>query len=127
MSSAPQLAPQATDIGGRVRGALVIWSIIAGAVTVTGLYERVPPFGVQATIASLTLAQIACYAISRRFREWTLSICMKRLVLFQSWRILPGLAFLYYYYALSKFTFQFAVVGGIGYSIVALTVPLAHM
>jgi hypothetical protein len=127
MSSAPQLAPQLSDTGGRVRGVLVIWSVIAVAVTVTGVYEHVPPLGVQATIASLTLAQLACYAISRNFREWTLSICMKRLVLFQSWRILPGLAFLYYYYALSKFTFQFAVVGGIGDSLVALTVPLAHM
>src|SRR4051812_38714841 len=127
MASAPQLAPQGTEIGRRVRGILVAWSIIAVAVTVSGLYEQVPPLAVQLTIASLTLAQVLCYAVSRNFREWTLHICMKRLVLFQVWRILPGLALLYYYYALSKFTFQFAVVGGIGDSLVALTVPLAHM
>ena len=121
------LAPQANNVEKRTRSALVAWSIVALCVTVTGLYANVPPLGVQLTIAGLTLAQIACYALSGSFREWTLNICMKRLVLFQSWRIVPGLAFLYYYSALHKFTFAFAVVGGIGDSLVALTVPFAHM
>ena len=127
MSSAPQLARQQNNVALRVRGILVMWSIFAFAITVSGLYAQVPPLGVQLTIASLTLAQILCFAFIRTFREWTLQICMKRLVLFQTWRILPGLAFLYFYYSLGKFTFDFAVVGGIGDSLVAITVPFAHM
>jgi hypothetical protein len=128
MASATQLSPLNNDnIAKRVRGVLVIWSVVAVAITGTGLYAQVPPLAVQLTIAGLTLAQIACFILSRSFREWTLQICMKRLVLFQSWRILPGLAFLYFYYSLGKFTFDFAVVGGIGDSVVALTVPFAHV
>jgi hypothetical protein len=128
MASATQLSPLNSDsLVKRVRGIVIIWSVIAVAVTVTGLYAKVPPLAVQVTIASLTLAQILCFALIRSFREWTLQICMKRMVLFQSWRILPGLSFLYFYYSLGKFTFDFAVVGGIGDSLVALTVPFAHM
>ena len=121
------LAPQVNSVEKHTRSVLVAWAVVAVGVTVTGLYANVPPLGVQMTIGGVTLAQVACYALSSSFREWTLNICRKRLVLFQSWRIVPGLAFLYYYYALHKFTFAFAVVGGIGDSLVALTVPFAHM
>src|SRR4051812_48389556 len=108
MASATQLSAIHDDrVARRVRGVLIIWSVIAVAITVTSLYAQVPPLAVQLTIASLTLAQVLCFAFIRGFRGWALQICMKRLVLFQSWRILPGLAFLYFYYSLGKFTFDF--------------------
>ena len=50
---------------------------------------------------------------------------LRALVLFQCWRVIPGSMFLYYYYELGKLPFQFAVIGGIGDILVAVTAPFA--
>src|SRR5256885_15256969 len=104
MASAAQAAPIQTDIAKRVQWILVVWSCVALLVTVTGLYNRVPAPVVQGTILALMFAQLLCFILFGSFRAWTLRTSMQSLVLFQTWRILPGLAFLYYFYVLGRFT-----------------------
>jgi hypothetical protein len=116
-----------TNTGKRAKTLLAIWAIAALAVTLSGAYNDVPAPAIQGSIAGLTLALVLCFAISRSFREWTLSLSLRGLVLFQSWRVIPGGLFLYYFYLLGKLPFQFAVIGGIGDILVAVTAPLAAM
>jgi hypothetical protein len=128
LAMATQVQPaKAANTGKRAKAVLAIWAVAALAVTVSGAYNNVPAPAIQGSIAGLTLALVLYFAISRSFREWTLSLSLRGLVLFQSWRVIPGGLFLYYFYSLGKLPFQFAVVGGIGDCIVALTAPLAAM
>src|SRR5437879_2818699 len=104
-----------------------IWTAAALLVTASGLYNDVPAPAIQGSIAGLTLALVLCWTISKPFCQWTLSLNLRALVLFQSWRVIPGCLFLYNFYELGKLPFQFAVVGGIGDILVAATAPLAAL
>jgi len=106
---------------------LAIWSAAALAVTASGAYNDVPAPAIQASIAGLTIALVVSWIISKSFCAWTLSLNLRALVLFQSWRVIPGSMFLYYYYELGKLPYQFAVVGGIGDILVAVTAPFAAL
>lgn len=130
MPTIPQLAPSASDITQSVKRAkiiLVVWSAAALAVTASGAYNDVPAPVIQVTIVGLTLALTLCWIISKPFCEWTLSLNLRTLVLFQAWRVIPGCLFLYNFYQLGKLPFQFAVIGGIGDIVVAVTAPLAAL
>lgn len=104
-----------------VRAVLGIWSIAALGVGFSGVLTRYPVRAAQAIGTALTLAQILSYLVSRSFREQALAWNLRTLTFFQSWRILPGALFLYYYYALGQLPFSFAVIGGYGDILVGLT------
>jgi hypothetical protein len=114
-------------ISKKVAVVLVVWTVIALAATVSGAYNNVPGPAIQGTIGGLTLALVLCWIISKPFCEWTLSLNLRALVLFQCWRVIPGSMFLYYYYRLGQLPYQFAVIGGYGDIIVAITAPFAAM
>jgi len=106
---------------------LAVWFTAALAVTASGTYNDVPAPVIQISIVGLTLALILCWIFSKPFCEWTLSLNLRALVLFQAWRVIPGALFLYYFYKLGQLPFQFAVICGIGDILVAVTAPLAAL
>lgn len=111
-----------------VRAVLGVWSIAALGIGFSGVLTRYPVRAAQAIGTALTLAQILAYVLSRGFREQALNWSLRNLTLFQSWRIIPGALFLYYFYALGQLPFSFAVIGGYGDILVGLTaIPAAPL
>lgn len=100
---------------------LAVWALVAVAVGISGVLAGYPVRVAQAIGSALTLAQILSYSFSRSFREQALGWNLRSLTLFQSWRIIPGASFLYYYYGLGQLPFNFAVIGGYGDMLVGLT------
>jgi hypothetical protein len=126
MSTQVQPAQQ-SSAAKRARIILTIWTTAALAVTASGAYNDVPAPAIQGSIAGLTIALVLCWIFFKPFCEWTLSLNLRALVLFQCWRVIPGSMFLYYYYQLGQLPYQFAVIGGYGDIIVAVTAPFAAL
>jgi len=99
---------------------LIVWCVVALGVGLSGLLAAYPIRVAQAIGAALTALQIIAYFASRTFREQVLNWSLRKLTLFQSWRIIPGATFLYYYYVLGLLPFKFAVLGGWGDILVGL-------
>jgi hypothetical protein len=107
---------------------LCIWTVAALGAGLSGVLTRYPVRVAQAIGAALTLTQILLYFASRSFREQALNWNLRSLTLFQSWRIIPGSLFLYYFYALGQLPFSFAVIGGYGDILVGLTaIPMSRL
>jgi hypothetical protein len=107
---------------------LLLWTLAALAVGVSGILVGYPVRVAQAIGASLTLAQILLFAVSKSFRQSAMGWSLRSLTLFQSWRIIPGSLFLYYFYALHQLPFSFAVIGGFGDILVGLTaIPICPL
>lgn len=87
----------------------------------SGILTGYPVRVTQGIGATLTFAQILFYLLSKGFRQSALNWNLRSLTLFQSWRIIPGSLFLYYFYMLGKLPFSFAVLGGYGDILVGLT------
>lgn len=107
---------------------LALWAVAALVVGFSGVLTGYPVRVAQAIGASLTLAQVLYFALSKSFREEALDWNLRTLTLFQSWRIIPGALFLYYFYALGQLPFSFAVIGGYGDILVGLTaIPICPL
>ncbi|HUQ50176.1 MAG TPA: hypothetical protein VM056_05625 [Terriglobales bacterium] len=109
---------------------LTLWTLTAIIVVCSGVLTDYSVRVAQAIGTSLTLSQILFFSLSKSFRSIVMAWSLRNLTLFQSWRILPGALFLYYYYGLGKLSFDFAVIGGYGDMLVGITAiflcPLAN-
>lgn len=107
---------------------LALWVLAALALGISGILTRHPVRVAQAIGTALTLAQILVLSFSRSFRARAMNWSLRNLTLFQSWRIIPGALFLYYFYALGRLPFSFAVIGGYGDILVGLiAIPMAPL
>jgi hypothetical protein len=104
-----------------VKMVLAIWAIAALVVGFSGVLTGYPVRVAQAIGTALTLTQVLFFLLSRSFRRTAMGWSLRTLTLFQSWRIIPGSLFLYYFYILGKLPFSFAVIGGYGDILVGLT------
>lgn len=100
---------------------LLIWALAAALAAALELFARLPVFAAQAAIALEMLAFFAVLILARGFREYLFSRDLRLLTAFQVWRVLPGAIFLYYFYALDRLPWSFAVPGGYGDIVVGLT------
>lgn len=109
---------------------LTFWTLAAIAIVFSGVLTNHPVRVAQAIGTALTLAQILLFFLVKSFRNEVMGWSLRTLTLFQSWRILPGALFLYYYYGLGKLSYDFAVIGGYGDLLVGITAifvcPLAN-
>ena len=107
---------------------LTFWALAALALGFSGILTGYPVRVAQAVGTALTLAQIIAYFAWKPFREQALGWSLRNLTLFQSWRIIAGATFLYYYYGLGLLPFKFAVLGGWGDILVGLAaIPAAPL
>lgn len=111
-----------------IRIILSLWAVAAVAIGFSGVLTSYPIRVAQAIGAALTLSMILLFAFWRYFQNEAMNWGLRNLTLFQSWRILPGALFLYYYYALGQLPFSFAVIGGWGDILVGLTaIPICPL
>lgn len=111
-----------------IKTILVLWALAALALGLSGIFAGYSVRVAQATGTVLTLAQIIAYFAWKPFREQALNWNLRNLTLFQSWRIIPGATFLYYYYGSGLLPFKFAVLGGWGDILVGLAaIPAAPL
>ena len=104
-----------------LRYLVLLWSAAALTVAGTGLFTKLPVFAVQIAIALQMLVLLAVLALAPALREHLLSLNLRALTAFHVWRVLPGSLFLYDYYVLHQLPWSFAVPGGYGDILVALT------
>lgn len=103
---------------------LTLWAVAALALGFGGILSGYPVRVAQAIGTALTFIQILFFTFSKAFRATAMNWNLRSLTLFQSWRIIPGATFLYYYYALGRLSYDFAVIGGYGDILVGLTAIL---
>ncbi len=107
---------------------LTIWVVAAVAIGISGILAGYPVRVAQAIGATLTLTMILLFSFWKSFQNEVMGWSLRTLTLFQSWRILPGAMFLYYYYSLGQLPFSFAVIGGYGDILVGLTaIPICPL
>ncbi|HUS19911.1 MAG TPA: hypothetical protein VMZ25_09690 [Terriglobales bacterium] len=107
-----------------IKVGLLLWALVALAVGSSGVMAGYPVRVAQTIGAALLFAQVIFFFLSKTFRTTVLRWSLRSLTLFQSWRIIPGTLFLYYYYALGQLPFSFAVIGGYGDILIGLTAIL---
>lgn len=113
-----------TSIGVPGGGLLAAWLVAALGITASGLLARAPVFVLPLSavgLAAVTLVALVSTASGRRFAR---HVARAPLVWFHAWRVVPGVAFLVLY-AQGALPWAFAVPGGIGDTLVALTAPIA--
>jgi hypothetical protein len=101
-----------------------LWLSAALVIVGSGAFARTPAPMLPMTIVMLTLVTLWSALSSKDGRRWADTVSLAGLALFHSWRLVPGVAFLYLY-AHGWLPRPFAVPGGIGDIAVALTAPLA--
>jgi hypothetical protein len=113
--------PMSNSYSRTLRRLLLVWALLAAVVVALGLFARLPVFAAQGAIALQMLIFFAVLAFSPGFRGYLFSRDLRLLTAFHTWRIIPGAAFLYYFYVLHKLPWGFAVPGGYGDIVVGLT------
>jgi hypothetical protein len=93
---------------------LLAWASLAILAVASGVFTRLPAFAVQAAIAFQMLIFFCVLGVSSAARNFLFSLDLRRLTWFNVWRILPGTAFLYFYYVRHQLPWSFAVPGGYG-------------
>jgi hypothetical protein len=106
---------------------LMIWITAAAAFVTSDAFAHLPVPMAQGAIAGQMLVFFAFFGFAPGFRNYLLARDLRRLTLFHLWRVLPGALFLYYYYSLHRLPWNFAVPGGYGDIVVAVTAPLAAL
>jgi hypothetical protein len=100
---------------------LGVWAAAACVALLTGAIRDLPPgpwpqlFGM-ATFTGGTLA----FFLWPRLHTWGMALDLRALTLFQAWRVIPALAFFYFYYRLGKLPYDFVHVAGYGDLMVAV-------
>ena len=111
-------------MGKKMRWIAAGWAAAAIAVAASGALRNVRMPMPQVMAGALTLALVAAFTASRGVRDWALDLDLRGLTLFHCWRIVPGIAFLVLY-SRGDLPWAFAVPGGWGDIVVAVTAPLA--
>jgi hypothetical protein len=90
---------------------LSIWGLMAFIGGASGLFQHLPAPSIGLVLAGATLLIWQLYLRRERLRNWMDQIPLRVLTLFHFWRIIGGLAFLYY---ADSLPFTFALEAGIG-------------
>ena len=105
---------------------LAAWLSAACLLLLTGAIRALPPgpwpqmFG----MASFVGGTLAFFTWSK-LHDRGMGLDLRRLTLFQSWRIIPALTFFYFYYKLGKLPYDFVSVAGYGDLTVAILAVIA--
>jgi hypothetical protein len=103
------------------------WVTLAVIVVALGLLARLPVPVAQGIIAGQMLVFFVVLLLAPEVRDYLFTRDLRLLTLFHVWRIVPGALFLYYYYSLHLLPWSFAVPGGYGDIVVAVTAPLSAL
>ncbi len=101
-----------------------IWISAALVFVGSGAFLSAPAPILPLTVVMLTIVAVWSALSNEEGRRWADSVSPARLALFHTWRLVPGVVFLYLY-AHGWLPRGFAVPGGVGDIAVALTAPLA--
>jgi hypothetical protein len=104
---------------------LLGWAVVAVIAVATHVFAYLPVAAAQAVIAAQMLIFLLVLLFAPGIREYLFTRDLRLLTLFHLWRALPGALFLYYYYSLHRLPWNFAVPGGYGDIVIAVTAPLA--
>jgi hypothetical protein len=117
-------APFRAGLPAGLRSAAVLWFAASVALVGSGLFRRAPTLVLPVSVVGMTALSLGLLLGSREGRRWADALTLRSLALFQSWRLVPGVAFLVLY-GQGALPWGFAGFAGIGDIAVALTVPIA--
>jgi hypothetical protein len=116
--------PPVTKRKSRIPAIIGIWALIALAVSLSPLPQRLSLPAPQILIAALTILFLLVLIVSEGMRQWVMARDLYGLTLFHLWRLIPGIVFLQLHQR-QLLPRLFAVPAGWGDIIVAVTAPLA--